>query len=183
MDFAKRYLQNCGWEEGDGLGKEKQGILTAIKPKIKFDKEGIGYENTADVTNKNQWWCHAYNLTAKGKKCEFRQTQVGVKMIKRKRRDSKEFFNLCDETESKYKKKFVKSGRIKGMDFHKVLNSSSSEDSSDETKEMKNLNLEKIYKISKGNTCHKAARIGLRLSGKLKRLEAQEENFLKQRHK
>lgn len=45
MTVAKSMMEKMGWKEGDGLGKEGQGIKTAIKPKKKIDATGIGAKN------------------------------------------------------------------------------------------------------------------------------------------
>merc|ERR1711959_76177 len=45
MTVAKSMMEKMGWKEGDGLGKDGQGIKTAIKPKKKIDATGIGAKN------------------------------------------------------------------------------------------------------------------------------------------
>lgn len=42
-DFAYNHMQGLGWSQGTGLGKHSQGIVDAIKPKLKFDQTGVGH--------------------------------------------------------------------------------------------------------------------------------------------
>ncbi|KAL5962517.1 G patch domain-containing protein 4 [Taenia solium] len=46
-DFAVNQLKKFGWSEGDGLGKNKDGILKPIKASMKFSRRGLGatYQN------------------------------------------------------------------------------------------------------------------------------------------
>uniref|UniRef100_A0A1B6MQW0 G patch domain-containing protein 4 n=1 Tax=Graphocephala atropunctata TaxID=36148 RepID=A0A1B6MQW0_9HEMI len=59
MEFSKRYLLKYGWNEGEGLGKTQSGIKNAIKPKLKFDKAGMGYDHSLEFTD--SWWEKVYN--------------------------------------------------------------------------------------------------------------------------
>uniref|UniRef100_A0A1B6G7T1 G patch domain-containing protein 4 n=1 Tax=Cuerna arida TaxID=1464854 RepID=A0A1B6G7T1_9HEMI len=59
MEFSKRYLLKYGWTEGEGLGKTESGIKSAIKPKLKFDKAGVGYNHSIEFTDR--WWENIYN--------------------------------------------------------------------------------------------------------------------------
>ncbi|XP_031493560.1 G-patch domain-containing protein 1 [Nymphaea colorata] len=45
---AFRLMKQMGWEEGEGLGKEKQGIKGHIKVSKKQDTTGIGLDKAAD---------------------------------------------------------------------------------------------------------------------------------------
>ena len=42
--FGERQLAKFGWEQGDGLGKNKQGIFKAPNLSKKSDQIGIGLE-------------------------------------------------------------------------------------------------------------------------------------------
>lgn len=54
MNFARKQLEKYGWSEGKGLGKKEDGIVTAIKPKLKFDNSGVGHDVGEQFTN--NWW-------------------------------------------------------------------------------------------------------------------------------
>ena len=60
--FAERMLRKQGWKEGQGLGKEQQGIVEPIKPSLKFDTAGIGHDIAKEFTN--QWWDMAFKKAA-----------------------------------------------------------------------------------------------------------------------
>jgi Pin2-interacting protein X1 len=40
--FGEKMLQKMGWEKGLGLGKNKDGIASAIEVKKKEDNSGVG---------------------------------------------------------------------------------------------------------------------------------------------
>merc|ERR1740128_1306705 len=63
MEFAMAHMQGKGWSSGDGLGRNKQGITDAIKPKLKFDQTGVGHSKGAEF--EFQWWDHVFNKAAK----------------------------------------------------------------------------------------------------------------------
>ena len=42
-DFAYTHMEGLGWSKGKGLGKQEQGIVDALKPKLKFDQTGVGH--------------------------------------------------------------------------------------------------------------------------------------------
>jgi len=39
-NFGKSLLEKMGWNTGDGLGLERQGIREAIRPKIQMSSKG-----------------------------------------------------------------------------------------------------------------------------------------------
>ena len=56
--FAKRQMAKMGWEEGKGLGRSENGMITHIKAKKLLDSEGIGAKE-ARIENDNSdttWW-------------------------------------------------------------------------------------------------------------------------------
>lgn len=59
MDFAKSYMAKFGFKEGEGLGKNNDGIATAIKANLKFDQAGFGEDVTAH--SGNFWWERVFN--------------------------------------------------------------------------------------------------------------------------
>ena len=44
---------------GEGIGKEGQGITTAIKPKYKHGKEGMGFDLSKELVD--TWWTRSYS--------------------------------------------------------------------------------------------------------------------------
>ena len=59
MSFGKKLLEKYGWAEGEGLGKEKQGISKAINPAAQTTQKGIG----AGKDNFANWWDDLYAST------------------------------------------------------------------------------------------------------------------------
>ena len=47
---------------GKGLGREEKGITEAIKPKLKFNSTGLGYDMGEQF--KFHWWDHVFNKAA-----------------------------------------------------------------------------------------------------------------------
>jgi len=39
-------MEGKGWASGEGLGRHGQGIVDAIKPKLKFDQAGMGHNRS-----------------------------------------------------------------------------------------------------------------------------------------
>lgn len=50
---------------GKGLGKHETGIKTHIKPNLKFDTCGMGYQEEKSKQDNHPWWEDVYNRTAK----------------------------------------------------------------------------------------------------------------------
>lgn len=141
MDFAKKHLESFGWAEGKGLGKSEDGISKAIKPKLKFDNFGVGFDQSKQLND--QWWCGSPSFIAnKTKKMK-----------------------VNDDESSQGSYGFVKAGE-------------SPKNEDDQSSKNNKIDFEKVFKKSKGRTCHKAARHGLRMNGKLTRLDMQDKEFL-----
>lgn len=53
-------IQSTQWTliSGQGLGRNEDGISTALKPKLKFDSAGVGYNAGKDFTD--DWWNNVY---------------------------------------------------------------------------------------------------------------------------
>ncbi|KAK9512899.1 hypothetical protein O3M35_001211 [Rhynocoris fuscipes] len=62
MNFARSELMKYGWKEGDGLGKNSAGIIQPVRPKLKFDTRGVGFDYGEDYSFK--WWEHVYDKAA-----------------------------------------------------------------------------------------------------------------------
>ncbi|XP_073983547.1 G patch domain-containing protein 4 isoform X3 [Rhodnius prolixus] len=62
MNFAKRELFKYGWKEGKGLGKESTGTVEPVRPKLKFDNKGLGFNYGEEYSFK--WWEHVYDQAA-----------------------------------------------------------------------------------------------------------------------
>ena len=62
--FGKAMMSKMGWSEGEGLGKNKQGMAEAIKVKKRQDQEGLGAEEMRKYDWTNKWWEGSFNSAA-----------------------------------------------------------------------------------------------------------------------
>ncbi|XP_054168105.1 G patch domain-containing protein 4-like [Oppia nitens] len=166
MDFARKQLLSMGWTDGQGLGVNEDGITNAIKPKIKFNKNGIGFEANESA---NQWWNQSFNCSANYIDFKISQTQSGLKV---KEKNS----SVDNKNHQKYSN-FVKS--LPNEDIDDNCDDNSDNNLLLNNKLMKNLDFEEVFRKCKRRTAHKASRIGIKMNGKLKRLKEQDEEFLK----
>ncbi|KAJ2776098.1 hypothetical protein H4R18_005853 [Coemansia javaensis] len=58
QSFAARQLAKYGWKEGEGLGRNRDGIKRAITVSRKADTRGVGSDASQWSSN---WWDHLYN--------------------------------------------------------------------------------------------------------------------------
>lgn len=52
----------CFYFSGKGLGKQESGISKPLKPKLKFNTNGLGFDPSEQFTH--HWWEQAYNNAA-----------------------------------------------------------------------------------------------------------------------
>jgi len=167
-EFGRNQLVKYGWKEGKGLGKHENGIAKAIKPLLKFDTTGVGYDSGKEFSY--HWWDHIFNSAAKNITVEKSKNGVVVRssgntaLSSTKSKQSKEF---------RLYGAFVKSGVLNGTEL-KCAQTDTGSDHEDDITLSSRLSAEELFKACGGCTAHKAARHGHRLSGKLRRLEEQE---------
>ncbi|ETN58705.1 G patch domain containing 4 [Anopheles darlingi] len=195
MDFAKNILQKYGWKEGDGLGKNTDGIVAPIKASLKFNTAGLGQDPAKDLTN--NWWERVYNDAAGNIAVEngcsagaaqqepvrLRQVETdaveistaGFSVRKLKKKSAQ-----AGEGQSRYGTSFLRASVLMGGTGREetVANHTSTEDI--EYAPVKMLTDEELFAACGGRTAHKGARHGLKLSGKLARIDEQNSKLLKQ---
>lgn len=178
-DLAWRQMENQGWTKGQGLGRNGQGMLDAIKPKLKFDQSGIGHNRGEEF--EFHWWDHVFNKAAKGItvndsggeiRVEFSTDKSEVSTKKLRKRMQKEM-------RGKLYSHFVKSGTLTGGTFTQEAGQDQLEEEADQSK-IRTLTDEELVKACGGRTAHKGARHGQKMSGKLQRLQEAEQQFLLQ---
>lgn len=181
MDFAKNILQKYGWKEGDGLGKNSDGIVKPIKASFKFNSSGLGSDQAKDLTN--NWWDRVFNEAANN-------IEVGpAGKITQKERDAVEISNKSYSVK-KLKQKTT-DGKANYGGFLKastLLTNVGREEEIEghvqtediEFKAAKVLTDEELFAVCGGRTAHKGARHGLNLTGKLARIEAQNNKLLQE---
>jgi len=179
--FAQNQLQKQGWEEGKGLGKSENGIRSAIKVKVKNNKGGLGHDSAAEFTF--HWWDHIFNKAANAIEVVDDNENEGVSI--KKNENAKKIvpqlmYNKRPLPQSVKGKPllygtFVSGGTVPTNDLDSNVNTpeQSSDSDSESEDELSTDLLDRTYKRT-GLTGHKGARHGLKLSGKLKRIQEQE---------
>lgn len=174
--FAQKELKKFGWKEGSGLGKNENGMKEAIKVKIKNDSHGVGHNRGDEFTF--HWWDHVFNKAASSIVVESTQEGVSVKA-------AKESVGVSTKKARTYDNKAMLYGQfVKGatLDNNQEVKSEGEEEDTSEVTEyleedrqtLQKLPDEEILKICGGMTAHKGARHGLKLNGKLERIQEQE---------
>ncbi|XP_070151277.1 G patch domain-containing protein 4 [Polyergus mexicanus] len=173
-NFAKTQLLKYGWKEGKGLGKNENGLTEAIRPTLKFDNAGIGYNEN----NSEHWWEALYDNAAKNIKVDSHDNEVSLSTINNS--------NIIDAWNTVSSKKSKKTEQQKYGNFLKTStlhNGCLIQDTSMEKEETAKdsiyipLTDEQLYKACGGRTA-KPTRHGLMLSGKLARIAQQDRIFL-----
>ncbi|UJR37310.1 hypothetical protein I4U23_030018 [Adineta vaga] len=177
MEFAERMLRKYGWDDDKGLGKDNQGMKTAIKPVLKFDNRGVGCNQKDEYSSEFKWWEYSYNRAAKKVSDSLEKPESEEKKVKkRKHKDDDGGSTGGDDNQSTKKSiysRFEKSSVLMGNKEESlrieqetiVTESNSSAMPSDED----------LLRICGGRTAHKGARHGIKMNGKLQRLQEQEE--------
>ena len=89
--FGAKMLEKMGWKEGDGLGKNSDGMKEHIKIKKREESIGLGADKVAlEQSNPAEgWWMDAYSTSIKNmkgnKKKEEKKKEKDKKEKKRKR--------------------------------------------------------------------------------------------------
>ncbi|KAK6178552.1 hypothetical protein SNE40_013318 [Patella caerulea] len=171
--FARDQLAKYGWVSGSGLGKEEQGMVKPIKVSIKNNKKGVGHDPGKEFTK--NWWDHVFNKAASSITVDNTEDGVNVKTL---------------VIEEKQEKKpvlygnFVKTSTLTNTSdgceevFHDKDESSEDEDILKSKKYT--VTDEEMFLICGGRTAHKGARHGLKLNGKLQRIEEYEAKMLEE---
>jgi len=185
--FAERMLKKQGWKDGQGLGKQQQGIVDPIKAALKFDKSGVGHDIAKEFTN--NWWDLAFKKAAN--KIEVEETKEGEIDVKSKKRNKKKRKREKSEAKNQLYAGFTKSatlenGRTIDVVTEPKRNEKLGNDSSSEDEEMdkfsavtKLLSDETLFKEA-GITAHKGARHGCTMKAKIQRVEESDLKYLEE---
>jgi Pin2-interacting protein X1 len=65
-DFALKQMQKFGWKDGQGLGKNENGIVKHIKAVKKEENTGIGRDSVAMEEAGAEWWHDAFSAGLRG---------------------------------------------------------------------------------------------------------------------
>ncbi|KAH8341056.1 hypothetical protein KR067_004379 [Drosophila pandora] len=187
MDFAKKILSKYGWKEGEGLGKQNDGIAAPLKASLKFDNAGLGVDRAKEFND--HWWERCFNEAANNV-----AVQVGENgKITTTRKDGEDAVEISTKGFSarklkKAKEQHASDGKAVYDNFIQtsLLTQGGAEVENTERIRVEDIAVSKInvltdeelFKACGGRTAHKGARHGLKLSGKIARLEQQEREML-----
>ncbi|EDV90804.1 G patch domain-containing protein 4 [Drosophila grimshawi] len=188
MDFAKKILGKYGWKEGDGLGKSNTGIAVPLKASLKFDNAGLGVDRAKEFND--HWWERCFNEAASNVDVQLEENGA-VSTGRKAGEDAVEISTKGYSTRKLNKAKDHQRNAENGVVYEHFLKSALLTQSGDEvanTERIKGddiavshvnvLTDEELFKACGGRTAHKGARHGLKLSGKLARIEQQEREML-----
>ncbi|EDW59024.1 G patch domain-containing protein 4 [Drosophila virilis] len=188
MDFAKKILGKYGWKEGDGLGKHNNGIAAPLKASLKFDNAGLGVDRATEFND--HWWERCFNEAASNVNVQVEQNghvstarKAGVDAVEistkgysaRKLKRAKDHQSKSDG--GAVYEHFLKSAMLT-QDGGEVANAERIKTEDIAVTKVHVLTDEELFQACGGRTAHKGARHGLKLSGKLARLEQQEREML-----
>ncbi|KAH8362888.1 hypothetical protein KR084_002261 [Drosophila pseudotakahashii] len=186
MDFAKKILGKYGWKEGDGLGKNNTGIAAPLKASLKFDNAGLGVDRAKEFND--HWWERCFNEAASNVDVK---VQDGKVLTARKKGEDAVEISTSGFSARKLKKakeQHASDGRATYDNFLQtsLLTQNGGEVETSERIKVEDIEVtkvtvltdEELFKACGGRTAHKGARHGLKLSGKIARLEQQEREML-----
>ncbi|KAJ8916832.1 hypothetical protein NQ315_005839, partial [Exocentrus adspersus] len=164
---------------GKGLGKDEDGIATALKPKLKFDNAGIGHDVGEQFTN--NWWETLFNSAANNIEIESddeNQVKMRVKSADVVEITTKNYsLKRLKKTSHLEYGSFLKTEQLSESGTHRYQTDPFEE--LEPLKTFRSLTDEELFAACGGRTAHKGARHGLKLNGKLSRIEKQERMLLK----
>jgi len=79
MSFGRKILEKYGYKDGEGLGKESNGITEAIKVSYKFDNAGLGDTNAAG--REDHWWERVFNEATNNVNVSKTDSGIAVELI------------------------------------------------------------------------------------------------------
>jgi len=187
MDFAKKLLGKYGWKEGDGLGKNNTGITAPLKASLKFDNAGLGADRAQEFND--HWWERCFNEAASNVDVQIQRD--GKVLTSRKEGEDAVEISTSGYSARKLKKAKEQHASDGRATYDNFLQTSLLTQNGGEVVTAGRINVEDIevtkvtvltdeelFKACGGRTAHKGARHGLKLSGKIARLEQQEREML-----
>ncbi|KAH8308317.1 hypothetical protein KR059_010523 [Drosophila kikkawai] len=187
MDFAKKILSKYGWKEGEGLGKNNTGIAAPLKASLKFDNAGLGVDRAQEFND--HWWERCFNEAASNVDVQVQQNGK----ITTGRKEGEDAVEISTKAFSarklkKAKEQHASDGKSTYDNFLQtaLLTQGGGEVENTERIRVEDIAVtkvsvltdEELFKACGGRTAHKGARHGLKLSGKIARLEQQERELL-----
>jgi len=178
-DFAYSHMQGLGWSQGKGLGKNHQGIVDAIKPKLKFDQTGVGHNRAEEF--EFHWWDHVFNKAAKNIKVDESESgdiKVEMNLDKSELSTKKMRKKMMKKVRNQLYSNFVKSGTLTGGKMEEVQKEEDEYVVDKDLSKIKELSDDQLVAACGGMTAHKGGRHGLNMKAKLDRIAEAEREFL-----
>jgi len=177
-DFARSHMEGKGWSCGEGLGRHGQGIVDAIKPKLKFDQAGMGHNRAEEF--EFHWWDHVFNKAAKSIKVEDKGGEVLVDFNSDKSELSTKKLRKKAQKEMKNKlySNFVKSGTLTGGKMEEEDNPENNYVEDKDLSKLKELTDAELVAACGGRTAHKGSRHGHKMQAKLDRIAEAEREYM-----
>lgn len=114
------------------------------------------------------------------KKKGYSERFVSAGVLNNKKKSDDEEDESSREVDAIKSEKRKKQKRKYKAEEKEEINTCTDDDSGTANIEMPtSINFNEVFKEAKGMTCHKAARLGIKMCGKMKRIQEQEEEFLK----
>ena len=202
MDFAERQLKKMGWRRGKGLGKNEDGMAKPLKPKSQHDSCGLGYDRTSGF-NTDLWFARiddAICAARKGKKNRKKQeasadvrsgeaqdeasavngSEVNVADVGVDRNANEADARVSSKFYAQFTKPHIMVSSTCAQLCHRRSTSADTAATAQETsdavpsRKRKCLDLDQVFKATRGATCHRSAHVGVKMSGKMQRLLQQE---------
>lgn len=182
-EFAWSHMQGKGWNTGDGLGRHGQGIVDAIKPKLKFDQAGVGHSRAEEF--EFHWWDHVFNKAAKSVKVEDNEGEVRVDFNSDKSELSTKKLRKKAQKEMKNKlySNFVKSGTLMGGKMEEEEGHGNNFVEDKDLSKLRELTDEELVAACGGRTAHKGSRHGHKMTAKLDRIAEAEREYMENYNK
>ncbi|XP_022216051.1 G patch domain-containing protein 4 [Drosophila obscura] len=187
MDFAKKILGKYGWKEGEGLGKNSTGIAAPLKASLKFDNAGLGVDRAKEFND--HWWERCFNEAANNVDVQVQQNgqvSTGRKHGEEAVEISTKGFSARKLRKAKEQQAIAGAATYDNFLQTALLTQDGGEVDNTERIKVEDIAVSKVtvltdeelFKACGGRTAHKGARHGLKLSGKLARIEQQEREML-----
>eukprot|EP00092_Neocalanus_flemingeri_P036577 GFUD01039825.1.p1 GENE.GFUD01039825.1~~GFUD01039825.1.p1 ORF type:complete len:289 (-),score=102.62 GFUD01039825.1:113-979(-) len=182
-EFARSHMETKGWSSGEGLGRHGQGIVDAIKPKLKFDQAGMGHNRAEEF--EFHWWDHVFNKAAKSIKVEDNEGEVTVDFNSDKSELSTKKLRKKAQKEAKTRlySNFVKAGTMTGGKFDEEEGHENNFVEDTDLSKLKELTDEELVAACGGLTAHKGSRHGHNMQAKLDRIAEAEREYMENYNK
>ncbi|KAB2608677.1 hypothetical protein D8674_011845 [Pyrus ussuriensis x Pyrus communis] len=119
---AFRLMKQMGWEEGEGLGKDKQGIKGYVRVKNKQDTTGVGVEKP------NQWAFDTTQFDSILKRLKVQAAQPSDEVAEPNATQEESDTELPSDVKEPVAKATRPQGRYKKRERGKLVNAYSSKD-------------------------------------------------------